>query len=424
MLATALVATEACPGPHEGATPRGEEIASAVAVCGDCGRTSRICPRCSGRSRAGALHCRLCGVELEVGWRAAAWSGLSPGEWTSTAAGSRAFSSIVDTFATPSWVGLVTERDLLLCEPGPSLRLAWQVPRQERELVVDVWPEPEPVPNWRMATSKRTLRLDARADEWVTVEEHGSERGDLYWRDGALRCYSSPAKGASLWLGERHLGVAPSRHPFTPPARIDAQRRLLGSHDTLYLVNVQDGTIEHSIQSPQPIEPRAPSYDSLTRRAYFATSETVWWWKPGVGRPSPFLPAGGAGLAGGTDGVVILEADRIRFHRPDGRRIWDSQLQMPDLALSPVGWDRSGEALLVPLTAARRPVLLLLDLGVGTANPQQLAIDAELVATPRLAPGGIVAVVEESGARSAHDAGRRRSEVRWLMQDGKPSERG
>lgn len=417
MLATLGLTTEACPGPHEDFPPVADEIEPGVAFCVRCGRSSRICPRCSGRSRPGALRCRLCGTALLPSWRDESWHRLGRGAWSPPVAAAVSPEPIVDTFATPAWVGLSGERSFYLCEPGPGMAVAWEIPRQDGEAVVDVWPEPGDVPQWRLATSRRVLALDARRDEWTTLEEHSEERGELHWRHGSLWSFFSRQEGGSLWVNDQRVPLAPSPVAFTPPAVFDERRRLVGGREQLHLVDLRKVRVEESIEAPEALVSRAPVVDPLTQRVYFATSQKVWWWKPGLGRTSPFVPAGGASLAGGSEGVVILEGDRIRHLLPDGRRIWDSQLEMPDLALSPFGWDRAGNTLLVPLTAARRPMLLLLDLEARSER-DQVVLDGLLVAAARLAPGGVLAVIEEGGG-SGFDRGR--GEVQWLARS-RPSE--
>lgn len=394
-----------CPGPHRGPVlpPPSREVFGGTALCPDCGTVSRICPRaeCGGRARAGGFFCRVCGEPLPAAWRDDFWAELDRDVELSAPVVARTLSARevgraerIRLAATDAWIALSLDERLLLLEPGPRLATFCEHHMEPGELFVDLRRSGDDPPGWRLLTTRQVLRLEPRGLTWLPdpVDRFPEGEGELLWESGALRALYRPGAGSSLWLRSPLRKLIEAHGLLSQPAWLPQGQFVCTDDQSVYLGSVREPGPPTPFRVSEPLSPHAPVYDSRTGRIYLPGERKLLWWQPGTKSFIPFLPSGAGAVLLAPQGVILLEADRLQFLRPDARRLWDSRTAMSDFARSSLHWDRAGSTLLMPLAqrGAAAP-LLLMDLeSPGRVWRTELA--AAPPSEPRLAPGGIVAV--------------------------------
>ena len=414
-------AAETCPGPHSGderppAVPAG---GAAFAECDRCGTVSQICPHddCGARTRAGGLHCRLCGRPLPEEWLKRAWLRLpedsalgEPGEPKQVPGA--ATDEECHLLASDAWVALQVGNRVHLLEPGPGLLPVEAVDLEPGEALIELRHARDRALTWEMWTTHRVLRYDLRragqqVGSWVSEDDgrFPSERGELLWVSHDLLAFHQRGVGTSVWSRDRLHFSVPELLPR--PAWLNKSDFVCSGRDQL-LVGSTAERRESALPVPpalidvgEPLAGQAPIYDPRADRVYVSGDRTVFWWQPGSRKLIPFHTAGGGALIRSPQGVVVLEADRVRIFAHDERLLWDSRLKMPDFALAALAWDHRGDALLLPCAgrASAATPLLVIDLARPDARPDgplHATLDGQLPAAPRLAPGGIVAVTRDT----------------------------
>jgi hypothetical protein len=392
-----------CPGPHRGPVlpPVSREVFGGTALCPDCGTVSRICPRteCGGRTRAGGFFCRVCAEPLPAPWRNGFWTELdrdvdlaAPAPVVARTLSAREVGRAerIHLAATDAWIALSLDERLLLLEPGPRLATFCEHRLEPGELFVDLRRSGDDPPGWRLLTTRQVLRLEPRGLVWLPVERF--QEGELLWESGALHALYRPGAGSSLWLRSPLRKLIEVRGLLSQPAWLPQGRFVCTDDENVYLGSVREPGSPKPFRASEPLSSHAPVFEPRTERIYLPGERKLLWWQPGAKSFIPFLPSGAGAVLLSPQGVILLEADRLQFLRPDARRLWDSRTAMSDFARSSLHWDRAGSALLMPLAQRGAAVpLLLMDLqSPGRVWRTELA--AVPPSEPRLAPGGIVAV--------------------------------